>query len=1234
MAIYTIRRWVDLDAPIVPEGLRGDLFATEDSAHKFIISATRGGEVVTLDGQVVATFIRADGGTVELAGGLESGAAAVTLEAACYAVPGRFALTMYNAGEDGSKTAVYACVGNVINSTTDTIIDPGTVVPDVSDIVAEYAAMQAAVAAANAASAFVPYTVAFANNGQYTINTADLESGYWAYSTKSANTKRLRTKNLLVVRRGMMITYANPTMRIYFGVLETPTSNSYVQSTYWIDAGGSGTVTINQDGYLTFMVDSTSDITVSDYDSTATIITADDQEATGVFRQLINYGTVSVIEPYVKRTNNTLNNVRFVWGTDGSCTVSTNGSASANTVCNLLNPAIPLPYGVAAGDRVTATFKRSAAGVALALYFMTSASDDNPVFELVARDTIVTIPADTTHLRVALFVTSGTTLSTPVTVSNIGILAILTGKQTGGYSVPKVFSDNAATGVLSQINAVGEWKNNAYIDSETGEVLPITGSAVSSVSANMINIPASMDVHIHGATRIALYNVDGETISVETSPGTDYTVSSSTAAMFKVQFGSIDQSALNFYVAYWFTSSAHMVGVEDKAANAFAAANADGTGSAVTGNPIVIENGAKSSFAAITTSGVSSGENVVICHRNIFTIRHTIGTMEHSGTTYTFAGTSIRIRSSGATATNMSSFSSFGSDFAFVDSSGSTSHTYYCNFKFKFAADTWVTATEGANQHIPFDFPVQMRIHYGTGFYPVGTGGTTFLASAGVEYAVFFMVQSGFSGDVTYRPQIEIGQHATAYEAYAGVKMPLLTTGDENLFECGGTLPGRQTLSSETVGIMAMYDHELNQIHLSADNQGTTNQIIRDTTKDSETINGSAYYHIAKFVPGETPVYVRGIDRQYQGQVYAQVSDGTNSWFDGGGGCFFIAEANKEYAYRLVVMPGAKFSTTITPVIATGKYAFELYGTYNGTTVIYTDGNASFTVTPKNATTKEKSVSAQTLQNAVETLTGQHIYTPFSRIKARGPMVSFIDDDTYWVDAVTRYHNVFSSRNALGGYAVITENMRTDPGTLQPADPNLLPLLLEYEQEGFSMLYHCHDQNGDDTRYWIKGNPSYDEDRIRENFMTGLRDMATFGFSNYKYWVTPYGVNEKFIVDLAKENGMQCIMNCPNAYSQVGFVTPYGNVNRWDIPRVIYGKFGGVLNTAAVNRHIDRAAACGAWIIVVSHANGWGRGYTPNEFDDGLGAIVEHCQTLGVEIVPFQVAFEDYRAVFMLNELF
>ena len=152
MAVIIIERTADLGGLIVPEGLRGGLYANEAVAHRFVIHATRGGEPVTLDGQVVATFIRADGGTEELTGGIDDGAAVVTLPQSCYAVPGRFALTIFNNGTDGSTTAVYSCVGNVINTTTDTIIDPGSVVPTMTDITAAYNAAQAALATANAAA--------------------------------------------------------------------------------------------------------------------------------------------------------------------------------------------------------------------------------------------------------------------------------------------------------------------------------------------------------------------------------------------------------------------------------------------------------------------------------------------------------------------------------------------------------------------------------------------------------------------------------------------------------------------------------------------------------------------------------------------------------------------------------------------------------------------------------------------------------------------------------------------------------------------------------------------------------------------------------------------------------------------------------------------------------------------------------------------------------------------------
>ena len=109
--------------------------------------------------------------------------------------------------------------------------------------------------------------------GSHIIEASDLESGYWGYSTKINNPKRLRNINLIPVRAGMVVKYTNPTMRVYFGVLETPTSKTYLQTSGWLNSGAvDAEYAINNDGYMTFNAESTNDITPADFDSMVTII--------------------------------------------------------------------------------------------------------------------------------------------------------------------------------------------------------------------------------------------------------------------------------------------------------------------------------------------------------------------------------------------------------------------------------------------------------------------------------------------------------------------------------------------------------------------------------------------------------------------------------------------------------------------------------------------------------------------------------------------------------------------------------------------------------------------------------------------------------------------------------------------------------------------------------------------------------------------------------------------------
>lgn len=131
------------------------------------------------------------------------------------------------------------------------------------------------------------------NNGEYTIKSEDLVSGVWYYSVPTADTTRGRIKNLIPVRAGMLISYENTTYDTYFGVLETPTSSSYIQLFNW-RTDEKGLLVISYDGYLVFNIrnhaDSTVPVDISDYNSIVAIKTALGAETLHCIQPLSSFG--------------------------------------------------------------------------------------------------------------------------------------------------------------------------------------------------------------------------------------------------------------------------------------------------------------------------------------------------------------------------------------------------------------------------------------------------------------------------------------------------------------------------------------------------------------------------------------------------------------------------------------------------------------------------------------------------------------------------------------------------------------------------------------------------------------------------------------------------------------------------------------------------------------------------------------------------------------------------------
>ena len=123
------------------EDLSGMTFQAESGGHTFeIFGVDDTGATVNLSGTVTGVFRRPDNADIALTGSASGGVASVTLTDDCYAVPGRFGLTIF-VTSGGQKTAVYAAIGTVASTNGGAVA--GDTPQDVVDLIN---AIEAAVA--------------------------------------------------------------------------------------------------------------------------------------------------------------------------------------------------------------------------------------------------------------------------------------------------------------------------------------------------------------------------------------------------------------------------------------------------------------------------------------------------------------------------------------------------------------------------------------------------------------------------------------------------------------------------------------------------------------------------------------------------------------------------------------------------------------------------------------------------------------------------------------------------------------------------------------------------------------------------------------------------------------------------------------------------------------------------------------------------------------------------------
>lgn len=149
---------IDLDSGTVHRTYTHRLIGEGDNnANRYGVRLFRGGEPVAIGGSTCeGYFIRhAHGDTVVISGGVFQGQEAyIDLPQACYAYEGDFTLIIKLVGS-GITGTMRIVDGTVTQTTTDTQIDPGSVIPDISELLALVEGMQDAIDTVNALGLFV-----------------------------------------------------------------------------------------------------------------------------------------------------------------------------------------------------------------------------------------------------------------------------------------------------------------------------------------------------------------------------------------------------------------------------------------------------------------------------------------------------------------------------------------------------------------------------------------------------------------------------------------------------------------------------------------------------------------------------------------------------------------------------------------------------------------------------------------------------------------------------------------------------------------------------------------------------------------------------------------------------------------------------------------------------------------------------------------------------------------------
>lgn len=442
----------------------------------------------------------------------------------------------------------------------------------------------------------------------------------------------------------------------------------------------------------------------------------------------------------------------------------------------------------------------------------------------------------------------------------------------------------------------------------------------------------------------------------------------------------------------------------------------------------------------------------------------------------------------------------------------------------------------------------------------------------------------------------------------------MLKIGNSNIFEI--------TEENKTGnGVTYEYDSTIGDIKVSSS---------RATADGTETVfvtqkSGSVPCHFAFKAPKKMWLTFQSNPDEWMsfdsGVMYQIYRNGKMIGYERGLGYSFLANKGDEYGFRIIVTKGWSGNIIFKPQLNIGKEAL--------------DYEVCCTKTYKEDTVPDD-ISVGNMVSIINTECTYELAYETKEVKEkkdtkRKGMISFIDDDTTSCKYVKDYHDIFEGTGVCGTYAVMTRRM-TDGGT-DPEDSSyhyryddegeLLELLKTYEMEGFGMVLHCYWQNDthESTRYFNLA--TRDIQKCRENMLRGLREYRELGFQNADLWVTPYGVQDTEMQNLAKELGLECLISMSN-----NTIISEDYRNRWCIPRY---SISTTSDQDYLKEQMRTAVEKGGWINIVTYVNSW----TSGDYEmmkNKVREIIAYAKEIGLEIGTFGKCYNEWKSALYEKE--